>query len=51
MAGRVHRATVKALRAEVTDWDITVQAGFTHRESDAAVARYMHSTELLAPQK
>jgi predicted TIM-barrel fold metal-dependent hydrolase len=42
---------VKALRAESADWDISVQSGFKHRESEAEVARYMHSTELIAPPR
>lgn len=37
------QCTVKALRAEVADWDISVQSGFKHRESGAAVAQFMHS--------
>ena len=41
--------TVKALRAEVAGWDVSIQSGFTHRTSEAEVARYMHSTTVLAP--
>jgi predicted TIM-barrel fold metal-dependent hydrolase len=34
--------TVGALRAEVADWDVSIQSGFQHRPSEATVAKYMH---------
>jgi predicted TIM-barrel fold metal-dependent hydrolase len=40
---RPEQCTVGALRAEVADWDVSIQSGFKHRESGAAVAQYMHS--------
>ncbi len=35
--------TVKALRAEVADWDTSVQSGFKHRDSQTIVAQYMRA--------
>jgi hypothetical protein len=40
------QCTVGALRAEVADWDISVQSGFTHRKSGTWVAQHMHAPSL-----
>jgi hypothetical protein len=43
--------TVKALRAEVADWDTSIQSGFKHRESGSLVAQYMHAQVAQAPPR
>jgi hypothetical protein len=36
------QSTVKALRAEVTDWDVTIESAFKKRDPQTIVGQFMH---------
>jgi len=43
------QCTVKALRAEVADWDVSIQSAFKHRAPGTLVGQFMHQATTAAP--
>jgi predicted TIM-barrel fold metal-dependent hydrolase len=43
------KCTVKALRAEVADWDISIESAFKHRVPGTMVGQFMHAQTADAP--
>jgi predicted TIM-barrel fold metal-dependent hydrolase len=43
------QCTVSALRAEVADWDISIESAFVRRPSENAIFKHMHAPKLPAP--